>query len=77
MRDALFAEGIVPIIVELTNKVTPAFDASFARILAWTISNLCRHKKPPTPFEILKQFAPSISTLLKHNVCGQNFLLFK
>nr|CAD2125595.1 unnamed protein product [Meloidogyne enterolobii] len=67
MRDALFAQGIVPILVELTKKVTPDFDPPFARILAWTISNLCRYKKPPTPFEILKQFAPSISILLKHN----------
>ncbi|CAK5051937.1 unnamed protein product [Meloidogyne enterolobii] len=67
MRDALFSQGIVPILVELTKKVTPDFDPPFARILAWTISNLCRYKKPPTPFEILKQFAPSISILLKHN----------
>nr|CAD2140607.1 unnamed protein product [Meloidogyne enterolobii] len=67
MRDALFEGGIVPILVELTKKVTPDFDPPFARILAWTISNLCRYKKPPTPFEILKQFAPSISILLKHN----------
>uniref|UniRef100_A0A915LK67 IBB domain-containing protein n=1 Tax=Meloidogyne javanica TaxID=6303 RepID=A0A915LK67_MELJA len=41
MRDALFAGGIVPILVELTKKVTPNFDPPFARILAWTISNLC------------------------------------
>ncbi|KAL7072144.1 hypothetical protein ACQ4LE_008446 [Meloidogyne hapla] len=66
MRDALFAEGIVPILVELTKKVTPDFDPSFSRILAWTISNLCRHKKPPAPFEVLQQIAPSISILLKH-----------
>lgn len=68
MRDALFAEGIVPIIVELINKITPDFDPSFTRILAWTISNLCRHKKPPAPFEVLQQLAPSIIILLQHKV---------
>lgn len=58
---------------------------SFLRNIVWLMSNLCRNKNPPPPFEKVSVMLPVLSELLQHNdvqvlseCCGlfaANFLL--
>jgi hypothetical protein len=70
----LIAEGCVPMFVDLVKRIKD-FGCTFVRTLTWAISNLCRHKKPQTPYEILVQLAPAIATLLKYDVILRKYLM--
>jgi hypothetical protein len=68
LRDMLIAQGCVQLFVELVKRMN-SFECQFVRTITWAISNLCRHKKPPAPYEVLAQLAPVIAALLKYDVC--------
>lgn len=40
------------------------FKVSYLRNIVWTISNLCRNKKPPPDFNLVRPCIPYLSRLL-------------
>lgn len=52
-----------------TNNKTVAFPVqiSFLRNIVWLMSNLCRNKNPPPPFDKVKVMLPVLAELLQHN----------
>ncbi|KAL3109514.1 hypothetical protein niasHT_011669 [Heterodera trifolii] len=65
LRDLLISEGILPLLVGLADRAD-TLGISFVRILTWAFSNLCRHKKPQVPLQMLAVMAPSIAKLIKY-----------
>uniref|UniRef100_A0A915DWU8 Importin alpha n=1 Tax=Ditylenchus dipsaci TaxID=166011 RepID=A0A915DWU8_9BILA len=64
LRDHVIEEGLVPTLQKLMLNLNN-LSVSFVRTLAWTYSNLVRHKNPQLPYGILKDLAPGIAALLK------------
>lgn len=62
-RDYTINCGIVPPLLAL---VQPSTSAHFLRNVTWTISNLCRNKNPPPPFETVRQCLPALAHLILH-----------
>lgn len=60
-RDMVINEGAVKAILRLVN---PNTTVSFLRNIVWTISNLCRNKNPPPPFEMIKPCLGALQRLL-------------
>lgn len=49
------------------------------RNIVWTLSNLCRNKNPPPPFELIKPALPVFNRLLNStdiDVLGKTFARF-
>uniref|UniRef100_A0A914ICB1 Importin subunit alpha n=1 Tax=Globodera rostochiensis TaxID=31243 RepID=A0A914ICB1_GLORO len=64
LRDLLISEGVLPVLIGLVERVD-SLGLSFVRIVTWAFSNMCRHKKPQVPMNVLAAMAPSIARLLK------------
>ncbi|KAI4497084.1 hypothetical protein M0802_007830 [Mischocyttarus mexicanus] len=62
-RDLVLANGLLPILLSL---IKPDTDITFARNIVWTLSNLCRNKNPPPPFEHVKTTLPVFYRLLSN-----------
>ncbi|XP_076372338.1 karyopherin subunit alpha [Tachypleus tridentatus] len=63
-RDLIIRHGIMKPLLDLIKSDSPA---SFLRNVTWTLSNLCRNKNPPPPFEVIKQSLPTLHQLIYHN----------
>lgn len=63
-RDLVLKFGAMPALLDL---IRPDITASFLRNIVWTLSNLCRNKNPPPPFEIVRMSLPTFSRLLHYS----------
>ncbi|XP_049790239.1 importin subunit alpha [Schistocerca nitens] len=62
-RDLVINNGAVPALLEL---IRPETAVTFLRNIVWTLSNLCRNKNPPPPFESIKMCLPALNKLLNY-----------
>ncbi|XP_043285890.1 importin subunit alpha [Venturia canescens] len=60
-RDLLLNLGCMPLLIDL---IKPDTSTTFMRNIVWTISNLCRNKTPPPPFEMVKCALPALNRIL-------------
>ncbi|XP_065183810.1 importin subunit alpha-5-like [Sycon ciliatum] len=63
LRDFVIRNGIVPPLISL---IRPDIPLDHLRTLAWCLANVCRHRNPVPPMEIILQVLPSMSQLLYH-----------
>ncbi|XP_076233141.1 karyopherin subunit alpha [Calliopsis andreniformis] len=62
-RDLVLGHDAMPLLLEL---IKPDTSVSFARNIVWTLSNLCRNKNPPPPFEVVRTALPVLNRLLSN-----------
>lgn len=67
LRDHMIQKNLISALAHLMNIVNQ-LNTSFIRIIAWTLSNLVRHKRPQVPYNVLNQIVPMIAILLKYKV---------
>ncbi|XP_076618998.1 karyopherin subunit alpha [Colletes latitarsis] len=62
-RDFVLGNDAMPHLLEL---IKPDTSVSFTRNIVWTLSNLCRNKNPPPPFEVVRTALPVLNRLLSY-----------
>lgn len=63
-RDFVINAGIIQPLLRFVNDSTPA---SLLQNVTWTISNLCRNKNPPPPFDSVVATLPALVQLVQHS----------
>ncbi|KAK9294064.1 hypothetical protein QLX08_011201 [Tetragonisca angustula] len=63
-RDLVLAYDAMPLLLEL---IKPDTSVTFTRNIVWTLSNLCRNKNPPPPFNVVRTALPVLNRLLSNN----------
>ncbi|KAK7573841.1 hypothetical protein V9T40_011032 [Parthenolecanium corni] len=62
-RDLVLSHGVMNYLLRLIEP-EPSCPVSYLRNIVWTISNLCRNKKPPPDFHLVLPCIPYLSRLL-------------
>ncbi|XP_070165498.1 importin subunit alpha-1 [Polyergus mexicanus] len=62
-RDFILRHDALSLLLDL---IKPDISVTFMRNIVWTISNLCRNKNPPPPFELIKPALPVFNRVLSH-----------
>ncbi|CAL1688985.1 unnamed protein product [Lasius platythorax] len=60
-RDFILRHDALSLLLDL---IKPDVSVTFMRNIVWTLSNLCRNKNPPPPFELIKPALPVFNRLL-------------
>ncbi|KAK9507599.1 hypothetical protein O3M35_007421 [Rhynocoris fuscipes] len=63
-RDLVLQHNALPALLDL---IKPDTSIMFLRNIVWSLSNLCRNKNPPPPFNIVRQCLPYLCKLLYYN----------
>lgn len=66
LRDMALKAGCMQAVMRLINPGNPA-PVAMLRNVAWTLSNMCRGKKPLPPFEYVRNALPALSWLLNYD----------
>uniref|UniRef100_A0A1I7WKD1 Hydrolase_2 domain-containing protein n=1 Tax=Heterorhabditis bacteriophora TaxID=37862 RepID=A0A1I7WKD1_HETBA len=56
----------VEALMNLVNRLD-SLEVSFARTLAWAFSNMCRHKNPHAPLQVLSVLSKGLAKLVAHS----------
>ncbi|XP_071578654.1 importin subunit alpha [Temnothorax nylanderi] len=62
-RDLVLGHDALPLLLDLIKPDTPI---TFMRNIVWTLSNLCRNKSPPPPFELIRPVLPVFNRLFSY-----------
>ncbi|XP_018299938.1 importin subunit alpha [Mycetomoellerius zeteki] len=63
-RDLVLVHDALPILLDL---IKPNTSMTFLRNVVWTLSNLCRNKNPPPPFELIRPILSIFNRLLNYS----------
>uniref|UniRef100_A0A0N5B8G9 Importin subunit alpha n=1 Tax=Strongyloides papillosus TaxID=174720 RepID=A0A0N5B8G9_STREA len=66
LRDYTIGLGIIDVL-EYMNSHIGNYKVETVRTIAWTLSNLCRHKQPHPPLDVMKKIFPLVLSMMQFN----------
>lgn len=64
LRDYTIGLGIIDVL-EYMNSHIGDYKVDTVRTMAWTLSNLCRHKQPHPPLEVMRKIFPLVLSMMQ------------
>uniref|UniRef100_A0A0N5A4Z6 Importin subunit alpha n=1 Tax=Parastrongyloides trichosuri TaxID=131310 RepID=A0A0N5A4Z6_PARTI len=66
LRDYTIGLGVIDVL-EYMNSRSGDYKEETIRTMAWTLSNLCRHKQPHPPMDVMRKIFPLVLSMMKYN----------